>query len=204
MVGTSNQSVPKMAIALLKNGSVIWHPNTHQFTEFHQVTADTLGPLGSPKAPGQPQRVLQEATPFGLHTLRHTPGCHGDLMKKWMDQWISIDIQLIWELKISGISTLVQSIFVWKPCFYTTFVQIHAHTIFFSQGCGVWFSQKEASTCLMHKSSVKARMSDAENTWSHWPRHHAGAVNTIFEIPPDNAVQRSINGWKIAGYSPTI
>jgi hypothetical protein len=191
---------------------------TSKHTSIHRISSSHCGyagPAGQPQGPwAAPTRSPRSDTFRPSHSAAPAwvPRGPNEKMDGSMDihryiyiyTYIYICIQLIWELKISGISTLVQSIFVWKPCFYTTFVQIHAHTIFFSQGCGVWFSQKEASTCLMHKSSVKARMSDAENTWSHWPRHHAGAVNTIFEIPPDNAVQRSINGWKIAGYSPTI
>ena len=168
------------------------HINSQNFIKSLRIRWARWAALGSPWA--APTRSPRSDTFRPSHSAAHAwvPWGPNEKMDESMDIH-HICIQLIWELKISGISTLVQSIFVWKPCFNTTFVQIHAHTIFFSQGCGVWFSQKEASTCLMHKSSVKVRMSDAENTWSHWPRHHAGAVYTIFEIPPDNAVMK--NCW---------
>jgi hypothetical protein len=171
MVGISNQSVPKMAIALLKNGSVIWHPNTHQFTEFHQVTADTLGPLGSPKAPGQPQRVLQEATPFGLHTLRHTPGCHGDLMKKWMDQWISIDIYIYIHIYIYvyswyGNSRYLEYQLLFKVYLFGNHVFIlrlfkFMHTLyFFHRGVESGFHRKKHRHvwCTNHRSKLECLM----------------------------------------------
>ena len=190
---------------------------TSKHTSIHRISSSHCGyagPAGQPQGPwAAPTRSPRSDTFRPSHSAAHAwvPRGPNEKMDGSMDihryiyiytyiymYTVDMGTQDIWNINSCSKYICLETMFLYYV------VQIHAHTIFFSQGCGVWFSQKEASTCLMHKSSVKARMSDAENTWSHWPRHHAGAVNTIFEIPPDNAVQRSINGWKIAGYSPTI
>ena len=196
MVGTSNQSVPKMAIALLKNGSVIWHPNTPSIHRISSSHCGYAGPAGQPQGPwAAPTRSPRSDTFRPSHSAAHAwvPRGPNEKMDGSMDihryiyiyTYIYICIQLIWELKISGISTLVQSYICLETMFlYYVCSNSCTHYIFFT---GVWSLVFTERSIDMFDAQIIGQSSNV------WCRKH------LVALAPTPCRRRQYHFWDPSG-----